>query len=631
MKLKYQLLLLGLLSLIFPLTGWYALKSVDAEFREGLEQATKNNLTSLQASVNQVINNDAQLKLTGIVLDTLDEINIDGYGNEWQSSTPYLYKNEDNQLQFKIALVADKLALLIESNDKTIKINPNNTEQNDYVLLGIMDEKGMHQYKFYRQAEGIIIPQNSANNGPAITANWHENSNGYVLELTINSTQISRIGIASINRWGDKSHQTGTAVTGTIKDNNQSSLNLLLISSHHSKMQNFISNITPTNNHFIIKDKSNRIIYQDNKLPDGQNVSSRQWLITPIYQWLFGREDESNKLWFYREADGMTGVIAQSINKTIKYQLKSMLPHGQQNMVQTLLKAALIMMAVVLVLVLSYLMYSLWLAWRIRRLNNALHKVLDESGKLCIKMPSHKAKDEVGQLSRGIEKMLIELQEYTQYLKDLGSRLSHEMKTPLAIVQSSLDNLSISIEKEDAVFLSRAQDGLHRLKFILNQLSQLSQLKHSLETTKKQNLNLSQLCNELAQAYQSYIPQLRYEIAQQDLYINGSNELLAQLIDKIIENAVDFTPTNGEITFKLKQKKKSAFISIINTGSDLPKNINIFESMHSSRQQKQKDSVHLGLGLYLAQLITRFHGGKIQAHSRLEQKSVEFSIEIALI
>ncbi len=630
MKLKYQLLLLGLLSLIFPITGWYALKSVDSEFRHSLINATTNNLTSLQASVSQIVNNDETLNLSGLVLSNLEELTINGYASEWQSIKPYVFSNNSHQLFLKTAYRHEQLALLLQSNDKSIKINPTNYEQNDYILLGIVDEKGMHQYKFYRQAEGNITPITSSKSNPNIVANWHENSNGYVLELLVSRSNISHIGVASIDIWNDSKGFQKT-ITGTLEEKNRSSLNLLPISSHRNKMQLFVDSITPANNHFIISDKDDRIIYQSNKLPDSQTTSPRQWLITPLYRWLFGRKTAQSQQWFYRQSDGLAGVVATNESNRITYQLKSMMPQGQQNMIQTLLKAALAMISVVLLLVFAYLMYSLWLAWRIRRLNNALYKVLDESGHLTIDMPSNKAHDEIGQLARGIESMLSEMQEYTSYLKQLGSRLSHEMKTPLAIVQSSLDNLDHSISDEDKVFLTRAHDGLHRLKFILNQLSQLSQLKHSLETSTKLKINLTNLCTQLGQAYQSYIPQLKLDITQNNLYINGSNELVAQLIDKLIDNAIDFTPNDGEIILKLHQKEQSAYLSIINTGSQLPKGINVFASMHSVRKEKNKNSIHLGLGLYLAQLIVRFHGGEIYARNQPFHNIVEFNVKIKLI
>lgn len=630
MKLKYQLLLLGLLSLIFPITGWYALKSVDNEFRKGLINATNNNLTSLQASVSQIVTNDETFKLSGLVLADLTELTLNGYDNEWHDIKPYVFSNSRDELSFKIARYANQLALLVKSNDRSIKINPTNDDKNDYILLGIVDESGMHQYKFYRQAEGTITPKNNSQNSPFITAIWHENSNGYILELALKHSNISHLGIASINIWTNTDGIQKT-ITGTLEDQNNTSLKLLPIVSHQKKMQLFVDSITPHNNHFIISDQDKRIIYQKNKLPDSTSASPRQWLITPLYSWLFGRKNATNQQWFYRESDGMAGVIATKNLDGISYQLKSMMPEGQQSMIQTLLKASLAMILVVLLLVLAYLMYSLWLAWRIRRLNNALHKVLDESGQLTIEMPSSQAQDEIGQLARGIESMLSEMQEYTSYLKELGSRLSHEMKTPLAIVQSSLDNLVPTTSKEEQVFLTRALDGLHRLKFILTQLSQLGQLKHSLETTTKQKINLTTLCTELGQAYQSYIPQLKLDTTLDNIFINGSNELISQLIDKLIDNAVDFTPPEGDIVLKLQQYENRAYLSVTNTGSQLPKGINVFASMQSQRKEKEKKAIHLGLGLYLAQLIARFHGTEIQAKNHIPLKTVEFYINFKLI
>ena len=630
MKLKYQLLLLGLLSLIFPITGWYALKSVDNEFRKGLINATNNNLTSLQASVSQIVANDESLNLSGLVLAELTELTLNGYESEWHDIKAYVFSNNRDELSFKIARYANQLALLVKSNDRSIKINPTNYDKNDYILLGIVDESGMHQYKFYRQAEGTITPKNNSQNSPFITAIWHENSNGYILELALKHSNISHLGIASINIWTNADGMQKT-ITGTLEDQNNTSLKLLPIVSHQKKMQLFIDSITPHNNHFIISDQDKRIIYQKNKLPDSTSASPRQWLITPLYSWLFGKKNATNQPWFYRESDGMAGVIATKNLGGISYQLKSMMPEGQQSMIQTLLKASLAMILVVLLLVLAYLMYSLWLAWRIRRLNNALHKVLDESGQLTIEMPSSQAQDEIGQLAQGIESMLSEMQEYTSYLKELGSRLSHEMKTPLAIVQSSLDNLVLTTSKGEQVFLTRALDGLHRLKFILTQLSQLGQLKHSLETTTKQKINLTTLCTELGQAYQSYIPQLKLNTTRDNIFINGSNELLSQLIDKLIDNAVDFTPPDGDIVLKLQQKENRAYLSVTNTGSQLPKGINVFASMQSQRKEKTENAIHLGLGLYLAQLIARFHATEIQARNHISLKTVEFYINFKLI
>lgn len=617
MRLKYQLLLLGLLSLLLPLTGWFALKSVDKEFRYSIEQTSKNTLGSLQASVQQIIKNNKEFNLSGLVIGKLDEVVVDGDDSEWLDIQDYTFTNQNNKLSVKLGLVANNITLFIQSNDKTKKQNTLN--QNDSIIIGIADERGVYKYRITRQPEGNVSYQQTTKSQPRFKAYWHELAEGYSLEITFEINNVHHIGFASIN-----TNEFGEEITGTPQANNN--MTLMPIAGKTKELQQAITSITPINNYFVIKDKKGRVIYESNKLPIKQKPSSWQWIITPIYQWLFGIEKEDN--WFYRQSDGMAGISQNLKAGELHFYLKSMMPQGQQSMIQSLLKSSILMIAVVFIIMFAYLLYSLILAWRIKKLNNAMQTVLDDSGKLHIQMPSHSAKDEIGELSRGIQTMLAEMREYTQYLKDIGSRLSHEMKTPLAIVQSSLDNLEMEQSPE---FLQRAQIGTKRLRFILNQLSELSRLKYALEITPKEMFNLTELCQQLGKSYQSFIPQLKLEIDKEDHIINGSSDLIAQLIDKLIDNAKDFTPKNGEITLKLATCKSIIILSVINTGSKLPENLgnSIFDSLVSSRvKQTTNNNSHLGLGLYIVQLISNFHRAKLIVTSNESPKIVEFSIKI---
>ncbi|MCF6319308.1 MAG: hypothetical protein L3J83_08530, partial [Proteobacteria bacterium] len=515
MKLKYQLLFLALLSLLFPITGWFALKSVDKEFRLSIEQASQNTLSSLQASILQILKSNSEIKLDGLVLGKLNDIAIDGYDSEWLDINAYKYINAHHQLTVQIATFNNNLALYITSNDKNISVNPVDIFENDYVLIGLVNNRGLHQYKYYRQGEGEIQAEHISTDGPSNQAYWHETANGYTLEILFDDDKSHHLGFANLNFINKTARidETIKTMAGTLVDDNHKTLKLLPIVSNNKKLEQIISDITPVNNKFTIRDKENRLIYQSDKLPKNHKVSAWQWMITPIYQWLFVIDNSKNdnsadNKWFYRKDDGMAGIKQTIIEDNISYELKSMMPQGQQNMIQTLLKAGVLMIAVVLLLMLAYLGYSLFLAWRIKKLNRALQSVLDDSGRMTVEMPSHKSSDEIGELSRGIETMLREMREYTQYLKDLGSRLSHEMKTPLAIVQSSLDNLEMeNLEmNNDPEFLLRAQDGTKRLRFILNQLGELSQLKYTLEQTPKEKFDLSELIQQLASSYQSIVP-----------------------------------------------------------------------------------------------------------------------------
>jgi signal transduction histidine kinase len=621
-QIKHHLLFLGLLSLLLPITGWFALKSVDTEFRQSIEQASKNTLISLQASVQQILKSNDGIQLDGLVLGQLEDLAVNGYADEWNAIQAYEYTNLNHLLQVKIAKYNNDLALFITSNDNQVSINPVDLFKNDYVIVGLVNNRGLHQFKFFRQAEGLIRAERLSRDGPSYQAYWHETAGGYALEIKFENDASHHLGFANSN-YIDEGADIKSTIAGTLEEGSQQDLKLLPIVSNNPKLTQIIKEITPDNNQFSITDSHNRLIYQVDKLPQNQNVSAWQWLITPIYQWVFGVNESNNNQWFYRQSDGMAGIQHSIAKNNINYSLKSMLPMGQQNMIQAFLKASIMMVAVVFLLMLAYLGYALVLAWRIKKLNQAMQKVLDESGQLHIQMPSHKAGDEIGQLSRGIESMLIEMREYTQYLKDLGSRLSHEMKTPLAIVQSSLDNLEYEYTPE---FLERAQLGTKRLRFILNQLSELSQLKYTLEQTPKQNFDLAELVGELSQSYKSFIPILTTEIKHKSLMINGSAELLAQMIDKLMDNAKDFTSAKGSIVLSVIKNKENILLKIFNTDSQLPENgINIFDSLVSIRNGQDNNSIHLGLGLYLVQLISRFHQAKVHAENTQSPKGVVFT------
>jgi K+-sensing histidine kinase KdpD len=89
------------------------------------------------------------------------------------------------------------------------------------------------------------------------------------------------------------------------------------------------------------------------------------------------------------------------------------------------------------------------------------------------------------------------------------------------------------------------------------------------------------------------------------------------MLDKLIENAVDFSAVVNPITIELSTESLQARISIINEGPELPLELQeqIFDSMVSIRKKSDKKS-HLGLGLYVARQIAEFHGGSIQAKNR---------------
>ena len=109
----------------------------------------------------------------------------------------------------------------------------------------------------------------------------------------------------------------------------------------------------------------------------------------------------------------------------------------------------------------------------------------------------------------------------------------------------------------------------------------------------------------------------------------GVPDLMVQLLDKLVDNAVDFTPEDGEIRVSLAGAGDSYLLTVVNTGSRLPDSMQnqLFESMVSVRNRRS-EGPHLGFGLFIVRLIADFHGGVISAHDLPDNAGVEFSVEL---
>ena len=90
-----------------------------------------------------------------------------------------------------------------------------------------------------------------------------------------------------------------------------------------------------------------------------------------------------------------------------------------------------------------------------------------------------------------------------------------------------------------------------------------------------------------------------------------------QMLDKLVENAVDFSPERSRIVISLKRYRKEAKLSVMNEGPPLAPGMmeHIFDSMVSLRDSPGH-SGHMGLGLYVVSTIARFHGGHAAARNR---------------
>ncbi|HEY4998373.1 MAG TPA: histidine kinase dimerization/phospho-acceptor domain-containing protein, partial [Usitatibacter sp.] len=200
------------------------------------------------------------------------------------------------------------------------------------------------------------------------------------------------------------------------------------------------------------------------------------------------------------------------------------------------------------------LAFATRLAARIRRLHAEADAAIDSQGRVRGTIMATDARDEIGDLTRTTAAMLARLKEYNAYLEAMAGRLSHELRTPVAVVRSSLDNLKAHpLAPEARVYVERAGEGVERLARLISRLSEATRLERMLESAETERFDLAAVVAGCVEGYRAaYSPrEFAYSAPAGPVVIEGVPDAVAQLLDKLVENANDFAPPGSAIRISL--------------------------------------------------------------------------------
>jgi two-component system, OmpR family, sensor histidine kinase ChvG len=276
-------------------------------------------------------------------------------------------------------------------------------------------------------------------------------------------------------------------------------------------------------------------------------------------------------------------------------------------------------------------LYAARLSARIRRLRDEAEAAIDAQGRVRGVLAGSDAGDEIGDLSRSFSSVLSRLAQYASYREQMASRLSHELRTPIAVVRSSLDNLKLSPLPDDArVYMERAQQGLTRLTHILTRMTEATRLEQSVGEDERERFDLGRVVTGCVDGYRVAYPQhtLKLELPSGEAIFNGAPEMIAQMLDKLVANAVEFSAAGTPIVVRLERGDTELRLSVENQGPLLPDAMRgrLFDSMVSVRGDQVSDAPHLGLGLYIVRLIAEAHRGHAMAQNRDDGRGVVVTV-----
>ena len=621
-------------------------------------------------------------------------IQLDGVPNDWPNyeNRIHLYNEEhlihstssSNNFHFTATIgkydrylylffsVVDHQVIYREKNSLSI-------DKNDHLEIGLVEPDGhFNRFIVSNKEPGWLDAYRITNLSgrfpevaPHIQGHWLPTNQGFNVELRI---PLNRIGDKIAFAFHDVDQQSGDVIStiGSADPSQESTLGTILVPS--PEIERIVKGMSHTNSSIWVVDQHSRVlasagdltkaggVWQRSTLPNDtsswwQGVEQK-WLI-PLYYKFLSKPPKSfiDKLY---DAQNLTGkhieaalkgtpesqwrltddqkavVLSAAYPIYINDQVQgAVIVEETTNGIRTLRNKALeklfsAILAILFIGAIVFLVFASRISYRIRTLRNQAEKAIDEHGRIKAPINASNANDEIGDLSRSFAQVVNRLSQYNQYLENMSSRLSHELRTPVAVVRTSLENLSMtSLPEESQPYIERAQTGINRLNTILTNMSEATRIEQMLRTTEAIDFNLNQVLSGCIQGYQQVYPTIdfRYNSPDKPLSLKGSPEHIAQLLDKVIANAVEFSNDNC-ITIASQLTQQTIILHISNNGILLPEQMHerLFDSMVSIRESSTDKQPHLGLGLYIARLITDYHKGKITAQNHHAPQGVTVSI-----
>ena len=299
-------------------------------------------------------------------------------------------------------------------------------------------------------------------------------------------------------------------------------------------------------------------------------------------------------------------------------------------------RLALVSIAGFFIVPLGLVAFAGRLAWRIGHLRREAASAIDEHGRLRTSTLASgtASSDEIGDLARSISNMLARLDRHDTFLKKMPRTLRHEINNPLNALNTSLEHLghgeTLAQEGREK-YLQSARRGVLRIGAIVQNLADAANLEDSLAAEELEAIDIQALLESYVNNCRTIHSDQRFDFrgAGRPAFAEVADFRIEQMLDKLIDNAIDFHRANTAIRVQLDVIGDSLRIVVANRGPKLPPVAgSVFDSMVSRRGSTS--DLHFGLGLYVVRTIAEQHGGSADAVDLSDGSGVAFVVWLPL-
>lgn len=227
---------------------------------------------------------------------------------------------------------------------------------------------------------------------------------------------------------------------------------------------------------------------------------------------------------------------------------------------------------------------------------------------------------ELNQLGISYNKMLERLSDAFEIQRQFTANAAHELRTPLALMQVQLDLYNSTCHPGNDA------DTLQMIKMVTEQNDRLSKMvKTLLDMSELQTVGrddkiiVDALVDEVLEDLEPLAQEKNIKLIgkYKNITMIGSDILIYRLVYNLVENAIKYNHSDGQVTVNAYKKQKHIYLSVEDTGSGIPKELRerVFEPFFRVDKSRSRELGGVGLGLALVHEIVRVHDGSISIKS----------------
>lgn len=285
------------------------------------------------------------------------------------------------------------------------------------------------------------------------------------------------------------------------------------------------------------------------------------------------------------------------------------------------------------------LAFALILGWIMsRRLSSPISKVIAAAksiskGYYSERITQKSTTTEINELTLTVNQLADSLEKQEALRKRMTGDLAHELRTPLATLQSHMEAMIDGIWTADSKRLKSCHEEIVRIGKMVGDLEKLTKYENDELILDRELFDITEHAKRLLQNFESQFLSkgISIEFNGNSTEIYADRDKISQVIVNLLSNALKYTPEGGLVIVNIESQVDSVKMMIKDNGQGIPEEDvpYIFERLYRADKSRNRLTGSSGIGLTITRAIVAAHGGTIEVKSG-ENKGTEFTVTLPL-